>query len=62
MATVKNDEILSIYRSQEMYNFCVSRMLQPSWTVKGQPVPLGAFGDNAAYIWDFFNGGISMVA
>ena len=62
MAAVKNYEILSIYSSQEMYNFCVSHMPQPLWTVKGYPPPLDTSGANAAYIWGFFNEGSSMAA
>lgn len=62
MAAVKNREILSIYSAQEMYNFCVARMPEPSWIKKKQPAPLGPFGGNGAYIWGFYNDGSSMVA
>ena len=54
-------EILSIYSSQDMYNFCVKNMAHPSWIVKGQPAPPGAFGDNSAYIWGFYNNGSNTV-
>ena len=44
-----------------MHDFCVKHIQEPPWIVKKKTAPTGAMSGNSAFIWDFFNNGLTLV-